>query len=159
MKIIFTLEILFSIIHIINSTVVNTSNDTNSTNNTNTSIITNIPNVINANDTVVTTDNTTTTAIKWAYNSSTCLEMKNNGSISLDCFNTTACCFYQYTYNSKNFVQCEKKKNNTDNLCLYLPDVVAYFGGSMSLCDCLGRFNSFYRIVYLFIILIILFIV
>ena len=97
-----------------------------------------------------------TSTIKWQYNASTCLEMKSNGTIDTDCHNSTACCFYQYTYNDKQFVNCEKKKNNTDNYCAYLPDVVSYFGGNMILCDCNARMiNKFVYIVFIIFVMII----
>lgn len=94
----------------------------------------------------------TTTTVKWQYNSSTCETMKNNGTIDIDCFNATACCFYQYTYNNNTFTQCEKKKNNTAQMCKYLPDVVTYFGGSMSICSCQGVFIGIIYLLLTFII-------
>jgi hypothetical protein len=101
------------------------------------------------------TDNSTSaTTVQWNSNSSTCETMKNNGTIEIDCFNATACCFYEYTYNSKRFVQCEKKKNMTDNMCKYLPDVVIYFGGSMVICDCKGTITDSLNILFIIIITI-----
>jgi hypothetical protein len=94
--------------------------------------------------------------ISKSNNSTTCYEMYLNSTIKENCFNSTACCYLEYTFIEKNFTKCIEKINDTENICEGVIDVANKEYVDMRICscrDCLIKLN------FIFIILLINFII
>lgn len=85
-------------------------------------------------------------------NSTTCYEMYSNNTIKQNCFNSTACCYLQYTFQEKKFNKCIEKINVTENICPGVNDVSYKEGVNMEFCDCSQIFISLNFLIFLIII-------
>lgn len=72
-------------------------------------------------------------------NATTCFEMFSNKTIQQNCFNTTACCFVQYSFYNNSYVKCIEKLNNTEDICSGMNDITGKEGASLSYCDCFSE--------------------
>ena len=88
-------------------------------------------------------------------NATTCYELYSNNTIPENCFNTTACCYLEYSFYEKNYTKCILKLNNTEDICTGVSDVSGKEGVSMSVCDCFGNFIKIYFYKFLFLIFLI----
>lgn len=73
-------------------------------------------------------------------NSTTCFEMYSNKTIQQNCFNTTACCYLEYSFYNNSYVKCIEKMNNTEDICVGINDITVKEGSSLAYCDCFTSF-------------------
>lgn len=73
-------------------------------------------------------------------NATTCFEMYSNKTIEQNCFNTTACCFVEYSFYNNTYVKCIEKLNNTEDICSGMNDITSKEGASLSYCSCFSEF-------------------
>lgn len=86
-------------------------------------------------------------------NSTECYKMYLNKTINNNCFNETACCYYDYIINSNvTHRNCVEKLNNTEDLCLQYSRLFTYHPSAIfGKCDCNSSFfvTNFTLIVFL----------
>jgi len=86
-------------------------------------------------------------------NSTTCYEMYSNKTIVQNCFNSTACCFLNYTYYNTTSIKCIEKINSTENICPGIDDISYKEGATLNVCDCAGNFIAINFLIFFIIIL------
>lgn len=71
-----------------------------------------------------------------SQNATDCMQMYNNNTINTPCVTDRSCCLIQYSNFNHNFTKCLLKQNETEDLCESISDVVNFYVGSMTLCEC-----------------------
>ena len=89
-----------------------------------------------------------------ANNSTVCHEMWVNKTTLSNCFNTTACCYYEYSFQNKVFKLCTTKQNDTEDICNQYNGVLSSYGASLDECNCSIKYLALNLILLLFIILL-----
>ncbi len=71
-------------------------------------------------------------------NTTECYKMYLNKTINTNCFNETACCYYDYIINQNQTIfECVLKVNNTENICLQYSRLFTYHPSAVfGECDC-----------------------
>lgn len=90
---------------------------------------------------------------KPANNSTTCFQLFSNKTISQNCFNTTACCYLEYSFYDNNYFKCIEKVSYDENMCHAIGDITSKENVTLSVCDCLGSVITINFFIILFLIL------
>jgi hypothetical protein len=77
-------------------------------------------------------------------NSTDCMLMYQNGSITEHCEDYNTCCLVNYSYHGFPLMKCIRKYNITDDICGNLTAVYGMINGAyIDFCDCFGNFFDF----------------
>lgn len=87
-------------------------------------------------------------------NSTTCHEMYLSNLTDVKCLNTTACCYMEYTFMTRNFTKCILKVNETEDMCSSMGDVSYKESVDMIVCSCYSGFLACSATLYFAIFLI-----
>jgi hypothetical protein len=77
-----------------------------------------------------------------SQNATDCMEMYMNKTTDTPCLTDRSCCLIQYSNYNQNFTKCLLKLNETEDLCDNLSDVISFYTGSMTLCECASSHSN-----------------